>query len=217
VTFDATVADYKKLAASIKERAAGRRYRLAFGDPAGLEEMRTAAVGPAVLARGPASSAPFYRITRLGERLLFLRGVPAPAEFDRPPTPIVNLGLVGGLISGFNAYAHAAARQKLEQINRQLEAADADQLVEIAHELDGSFVASPADVREIRLDPSGPFATQQVCRLTVRHAHLGELPFVVLSRDAVLTVVGDWAEVFGDVTQVHIAWSHSKCGFVAAE
>ena len=37
----------------------------------------------------------------------------------------------------------------------------------------------------------------------------------LLSRDYVLTIVGEWAKVFGEAVKVNVAWSHSKCTFVS--
>jgi hypothetical protein len=94
--------------------------------------------------------------------------------------------------------------------------------VRLARENEGSFVASPADVRAIRLDPPSALAGffsgasgPQVCTLGIEHARQASLSLALLSRDDVLTVVGEWAKVFGGVIKVNIAWSHSSCSFVA--
>jgi hypothetical protein len=222
LTFDETVRDHEALVDTIKESAAGRRNRLAFRDRAVLDEMSAAQVGPVVTARDLGSPGEGYRITLLGDALLFYpRGWSDPSD-ERPPTPIWTAGLAGALISGFNAWAYSHARQKgLEEL-RRLERADAATLVRLAQQTLGSFVATRADVRAIRLDPlargsallSALSGSEPACVLALEHARQGSLSLALLSRDDVLKVVGEWAKLFGDVIEVNIAWSHSKCGFI---
>jgi hypothetical protein len=221
LSFDGTVRNHQAFAATIKERAAQRHSRVTFGEETGLDEMRNAEVGPSIMVRSLGMSPRDYRITLLGEHLLFYHAGWSVLP-DHAPTPIVNFGLIGGAISGFNAAAHAYAQQKAEEERRRVEAADAPSLVRFAQEREGSFVASRAEVRAIRLDPPSEARTAAflagttglMCVLHLEHAHQGKLSLAVLSPDDVLTIVREWAKVFGDVIEVNIAWSHSRCAFV---
>jgi hypothetical protein len=226
LTFDSTLREHETFARTIKEYAAARRFWVAFGDEAALSEMKAASVGPSVLACTLGRAPVVYRMTLLGERLLFYQAGWVELCDHPDPVPIPAMGLAGGLISGFNALARAHARQKSEELRRRVEAADAPTLVKIAQEQEGSFVASPADVSEIRLDPprtspglasflAGTNGPEQTCLLGIEHARQGSLRFALLSRDHVLTIVGEWAKVFGEAVKVNVAWSHSKCTFVS--
>jgi hypothetical protein len=224
LAFDDTVHDAAALAATIKERAAERRRCVDFGDEAKLAEMRSATLGPSVLTHAvQGRPGNVYRITLLGDRLLFQCLGAAVLSDTRPNPAPVTMGLAGALIGAFNTWAHAAAREKTVAELRRLEAADAPTLVQLALEKEGSFVAELPDVRELRLEPlsavlnffSSPQAVEQVCALRIEHARHGRLTLALLSRDDVMTVVGPWAEVFGEVLTVAIAWSHSRCAFVA--
>jgi hypothetical protein len=82
-------------AGAIKEYAAERQYRTAFGDDAGLDEMRAAEVGPSVLARSLGGPPYVYRITLLGERLLFYRMRWAVLADSPGPTPVLTAGMIG--------------------------------------------------------------------------------------------------------------------------
>ncbi len=224
LAFDDTVHDAAALAATIKERAAQRRRRVDFGDETKLAEMRSATPGPSVLALAVHERAGnVYRITLLADRLLFqCLGAAVLSDVAPSPTP-GTMGLTGALIGGFNTWAHAAARQKTLAELRRLEAADGPTLVQYALEKEGSFVAELPDVRELRLEPlstvvrffSSPPGVEQVCALGIEHARQGRLTLALLSRDEVMTVVGPWAEVFGEVLTIAIAWSHSRCAFIA--
>jgi hypothetical protein len=224
LAFDDTVHDAAALAATIKERAAERRRRVDFGDEAKLAEMRCASPGPSVLSRAlHGRPGNVYRITLLADRLLF-QCLGAAVLSDAPPNPApFTMGLAGALIGGFNTWAHAAAREKTIAELRRLEEADGPTLVRLALEKEGSFVAELPEVRELRLEPlsavanffSSPRGVEQVCALRIEHVRHGRLTLALLSRDDVMTVVGPWAEVFGEVLTVAIAWSHSRCAFIA--
>jgi hypothetical protein len=212
VVFDSGVHDHKGLAAAIRRKSALDGTRAWLGDDAALAAMGVAPIGPSMLASiltGQTSGA--YRITVLGDRLLFYR-VKCPCL---SPTPPPGSG-------GFNLWAYSAARRRFLEEMAELVCADAPTLLRHAADSDGSFIASAENVREIRLDPPslggqifyGIDGTRQEAVLRLVHGVLGTITVGLLDREHVLAATQELPRLFGEAAHINVVWSHSACNYV---
>jgi hypothetical protein len=145
VAFDDTVRGHKLLCETIRDRAAERRSRVAFGGEAALAAMSAARPGPFFLARRLSGDEGVFRVTVLGDRLLFYKmaygaGVIAGPAADEP--------------AGLQGWAQAEVRDKFLAEMQVLEESDAATLLYLAAENEESFAVSAEDVREARIDPA---------------------------------------------------------------
>jgi hypothetical protein len=209
IHFDNTLRGHKALCEIIRDRAAERRSVGAFGGAAAVAEMTAAQPGPFFLAQRITGGGAVFRVTFLGNRLLFYRmaygaGVSAGTAAER-------------------ARAQAELRQKFLDEMRVLEEADAATLLYLAAESDESFAASPDDVRELRIDPP-PTAKHLLHGLSDKphegllklvHARRGAMTFALLDREHVLLATKELPRLFGGAVKINVVWSDAAYKFVA--
>jgi hypothetical protein len=187
---------------------------VAFGGEAALAEMAAAQPGPFFLARHIADDEGVFRVTVLGNRLLFYKMAYGAGVTAGPPADEVN---------GLQGWAQAEMRDKFLAEMQVLEESDAATLLYLAAENEESFAASAADVRELCIDPPTPAKSllhglsdaphEGLLRLT--HARRGALTFALLDREHVLLATKELPRLFGDAVKVNVAWSHTAYKFVA--
>jgi hypothetical protein len=200
LTFDNTVRDHTRFCELLQARSAERRFRESFGDESVLFGLCRARIGPSVLAVNCKFVGEVFRITVLGDRLLFYKvangGGLSPT---RPPNPF------GGLVGAISIWAHAQASQKFLQEMREVERADAATLLDLAARNDGSFVVGADDVRKARLNPPsavrqflfGARGTEQHGLVQLVHAKKGDMTLALLSAEDAATVREWWPRILG--------------------
>jgi hypothetical protein len=214
VSFDDTVRGHKLLCDTIRDRAAERRSRVAFGGEAALAEMTAAQPGPFFLARRLTDDKGVFRVTVLGSRLLFYKMAYGAG---------VTAGLPADEVRGLQDFAQSELRDKFLAEMQVLEESDAATLLYLAAENEESFAASAADVRELRIDP--PVTAKSLLQglseapheglLRLTHARLGALTLAFLDREHVLLATKELPRLFGGAVKVNVVWSHSAYKFVA--
>jgi hypothetical protein len=211
VRFDSAVRDHAALAVAIQDRAAERRSLIAFGGAEALAEMSAAQPGHSFLAEGVAGAKGVFRITVLGDRLLYY---PLVNGAGRASPQDASAGTLQG-------WAQAELHRKYREEIEILEEADAATLLWLAAENDGSFAVAAADVRELHIDPPPrPHLLQGLADpthegfLKLVHARRGTVTVALLDREHVLQATKELPRLFGDAVKVNVVWSHSACHFV---
>jgi hypothetical protein len=216
LSFDDTVRGHKLLCDTIRDRAAERRSRAAYGGEAALAEMAAARPGPFFLAQRIAGGEGVFRVTVLGNRLLFYKMAYGAGVSAGPPADQVG---------AIQAWAQAELRQKFLAEMRVLEESDAPTLLYLAAENDGSFAASAEDVRGLQIDPPsaakqwlhGLYDTPHEGLLRLTHVRLGAMTLALLDREHVLLATKELPRLFGGAVKINVVWSHSACAYVGKE
>jgi hypothetical protein len=213
VSFDDTVRGHKVLCETIRDRTVERRSLVAFGGEAALAEMAAAQPGPSFLAQRIEGDEGVFRITVLGDRLLFYKMAYGAGVSAGPPAEQAG---------AIQAWARANLHQKYLDEMQILEAADAATLLYLAAENEESFAASAKDVRELHIDP--PSTAKQWLHglsdvpheglLKLVHARQGAMTLALLDREHVLLATKELPRLFGAVVKSNVVWSHSACHFV---
>lgn len=210
VHFDSTVRDHKLLCETIRDRAAEARSRGAFGGAAAVAEMTAAQPGPFFLAQRTTAGGPVFRVTVLGNRLLFYHMAYG-----------AGVSAAGAAVEQVGALAEL--RQKFLEEMSVLDEADAATLLYLAAESDESFAAGPEDLRELHIDP--PSTAKHLLQaisdkpheglLKLVHKRRGALTFALPFREHVLLATQELPRLFGAAVKVNVVWSDAAYKFVA--
>jgi hypothetical protein len=212
LAFDNTLHQAGLLCQTIQDRTASRGVQRGFDPRADLTEMAAATPGAFVMALRFGGNKEVFRITILGDRLLFYRVAASAGYF------VNSSSQAGGLWGG----SPTPQRQRFLDEMQRLEHADAPTLIRFAAENEGSFVLSAADFDEITIDPPsflknflhGLDGVRPECLVNIKLAHEKPILLAVLSRQGVLVAAEEFPRLFGAAVKVNIVWSHSSCAFV---
>jgi hypothetical protein len=116
---------------------------------------------------------------------------------------VYGYGLIPALIaSGVNWWVASLARDRLDRLNKLLEAADEEVLREFVREDADSFVLPFAEVHDVRLEEKTFWASLMcsnlVAFLKMTSASRGELTMALVAIHEMATVVEELRHVFGD-------------------
>jgi hypothetical protein len=122
----------------------------------------------------------------------------------QPPSPTAT----GGVIGGFNAYAHALGQEELQERIKVLERMRDVQLLRDFIDKDPeSFLLETAGTRDIRIDPATMWdkakqAGSMVAKVVLVHPSRGKMAFHVPAFQDLTKVVEEFPRRFGDAVRI---------------
>jgi hypothetical protein len=155
--FDSTVPDHAELAQAInRQRLLG-----ALGGEAGLAALPAGSPVPFFLAGSTSLRAATYRVSRLGNNLLFLHVGEGVTEEPKYEPKVNAAGALGALAAAAGTYTSFLSYRKFRTNMERVEGADERELFQAACELPESFLVPAANV--LGLGKDAPSWWQRLC------------------------------------------------------
>ena len=215
LSFDYLTRDHAAIARMIAHKAAECRLVAAQGGAPALGQLSTGKPAKYFQANKVVyfTGAAFYRIYIVGKSVMFLKiadGLPGP-----PPAQHV-----GGLAGALANYGWAKRQHEFTERERRLERVDERSLIPLAAEFAGSFIAAPADILAMEIDPPSlwkQFLTgywnKQEALLKVVLAKHGVMTLALMEMRDVGTAIEELPRIFGNAVKINVAWSNAAGHF----